>query len=81
MKIKAKLRRIGNSVGVLLPREVITGTKLGEEIEIDVITDYVQVPIVGTLDSKTEQISFRKAFNTEMCTKHEGSMKGTCGCN
>ncbi len=38
-RIKAKLRRIGNSRGVIIPLEVITGIKLGEEIELDVITE------------------------------------------
>lgn len=39
MRIKAKLRRIGNSTGVILPKEVITGRLLGEVIELDVITE------------------------------------------
>ncbi len=38
MKIKAKLRRIGNSMGVILPADVITGYNKGDEIEIEVIT-------------------------------------------
>ena len=35
---KTKLRKVGNSWGVLIPREVITDYILGEEIELEVIT-------------------------------------------
>jgi len=38
MTFKAKLRRIGNSIGVLIPLKVITDYTLGEEIELEVIT-------------------------------------------
>ena len=38
MKFKAKIRRIGNSLGVLIPFKVITSYKEGDEIELDVIT-------------------------------------------
>ena len=38
MKFKAKLRKIGNSQGILVPLKVITDFELGEEIELDVIT-------------------------------------------
>ena len=38
MKFKAKIRKIGNSMGVIIPKDVITDFVLGEEIELDVIT-------------------------------------------
>jgi len=38
MTFKSKLRRIGNSVGVIIPRDVITLYRLGDEIELEVIT-------------------------------------------
>lgn len=38
MPFKAKLRKIGNSVGVILPRDVITCYNVGDEIELNVIT-------------------------------------------
>ena len=38
MRFKSKLRRIGNSIGVIIPREVITIYRLGDEIELEVIT-------------------------------------------
>ena len=43
MRIKAKLRRIGNSMGVILPADVITGYNLGKDIELDVITSDANV--------------------------------------
>jgi len=36
--MKLKLRKIGNSYGVILPHNVITSYKEGAEIEINVIT-------------------------------------------
>lgn len=38
MPFKAKLRKIGNSVGVILPKDVITCYNVGDEIELNVIT-------------------------------------------
>ena len=37
--MKLKLRKIGNSYGVILPHNVITSYKEGAEIEINVITN------------------------------------------
>ncbi len=39
MRIEAKLRSIGNSMGVILPTDVITGREKGDVITIDVITN------------------------------------------
>ena len=38
---KAKLRKIGNSLGVIIPANVITSYKEGDEIELNVITSEV----------------------------------------
>ena len=38
MNIKAKLRRIGNSMGVILPANVITGYVKGDVITLNIIT-------------------------------------------
>jgi len=82
MKIKAKLRKIGNSMGVLLPKEVITGYALRDDIELEVITKgFESVEKVITKEENTlPVITEKKVFNTEPCPKHQGSMKGTCGC-
>jgi antitoxin component of MazEF toxin-antitoxin module len=52
MIIKTKLRRIGNSLGVILPREVITSYNLGDEIDINVITKQENV-----ITNKTDVIT------------------------
>jgi antitoxin component of MazEF toxin-antitoxin module len=41
-KFKAKLRKIGNSQGVIIPKEVITDYQLGDEIELEVITARIE---------------------------------------
>ncbi len=46
--MKCKLRRIGNSMGVILPANVITGYNKGDGIEIDVITKAAKVGNVIT---------------------------------
>jgi len=52
-KIKAKLRRIGNSYGVILPKDVITLFTPGEEIELCVIT----------LEEKAEEVITKQPEN------------------
>ena len=37
-QFKAKLRKIGNSLGIIIPRNVITNYKEGDDIELNVIT-------------------------------------------
>jgi antitoxin component of MazEF toxin-antitoxin module len=37
MKFKAKLRRIGNSQGIYVPKEVISNYNLGDEVEFEVL--------------------------------------------
>ena len=73
--MKLKLRKIGNSLGVLLPKEVIGILKAGDEIELGVITNEMKLGVNVITEPITQQ-----PFNMEMCSKHPGSMKGTCGC-
>ena len=80
--MKLKLRKIGNSLGVLLPKEVTGTLKAGDEIEWgggQVITEPIKQTSVW--DNKMPEPLIKEPFNTEMCSKHPGSMKGTCGCN
>ena len=49
--MRLKLRRIGNSLGVLFPKDVITGKGAGDEVEVNVITDYV---ITGNVITEKE---------------------------
>lgn len=39
MQFKAKLRKIGNSLGILIPRRVITNYQEGDEVVLYVITN------------------------------------------
>ena len=85
MKFKAKLRRIGNSLGVLIPRDVITDRQLGEVITLEVITKQ------GDVITERQESIYKKPEkgkdvytgenNMEWCQKHKGSRKGTCGCS
>ncbi len=88
MKFKAKLRRIGNSRGVIIPLEVITGYKLGEEIEIEVITGKQELLLKDVITNKdisdviTKEkapVITKKIFNFKRCEKHN-AYKGNCGC-
>lgn len=79
MRFKAKLRRIGNSLGILIPLKVITGYSLGEFIELDVITKE------GEKENETPKVitpkkTISQSSRFELCPKHPGSMKITCGC-
>lgn len=70
MKFKTKLRKVGNSIGIYVPREAIGSYSVGDEIEFDtlqVITPERTKPLI------------KKPFNLEHCSKHN-SYKGTCGC-
>ena len=55
MTFKAKLRKIGNSTGVLIPKQIITDYKLGDEIVLEVITG-------NKTDNKTEDEVITKPF-------------------
>ena len=76
MIFKAKLRRIGNSRGVILPSGVITGYILGEDVELEVITkkDDTSNKEQGVINLSKEE---RKPF--KWCDKHEASTL-TCKC-
>lgn len=76
MRFKAKLRQIGNSQGIYIPKKVITSYKIGDILELEVITLKPQ----NVITSKNVITSAHKQkFNTQWCKRHK-SMKGTCGC-
>lgn len=89
-RFKAKLRRIGNSVGVIIPLKVITDYTIGEEIELEVITkmrNNVESDVnVITQEAKIPEqepnviTPIKKLGRYEFCPKHPGTMKITCGC-
>lgn len=65
-RFKAKLRKVGNSVGVLIPLKVITDYVLGDEIELEVITSatkteqVVENVITSPVQSSMEVITPKK---------------------
>lgn len=78
IKFKSKIRKIGNSYGVIIPKNVITSLNLDEEIEINVITpsdspeDLAPIPAV----SKKRPILAKKP---KLCPKHQVNPI-SCGC-
>ena len=87
MKFKAKLRKIGNSFGIISHKNVITSFVPGEEIELNVITKEdifnevapnVITERLGRPKKPDKQFSASSRF--EPCPQHKGSMKVTCGC-
>lgn len=89
MKFKAKLKKIGNGIHIYIPKSVYTKLEVGNEYDWEVYTEKEPVitkeseALAEIATVKLGEVSIfpeRKRFNTEMCPKHEGSMKGTCGC-
>ena len=82
---KAKLRKIGNSIGIYIPKEVITSYKVGDVITLNVITSGAESGeekknvITSTItSSKNKPItSYTRAYI--WCDKHDASTI-TCGC-
>ena len=50
MIIKAKIRKIGNSLGILIPKENLIGFKEGDYLELEVITNDDTRPVITTED-------------------------------
>lgn len=87
MKFESKIRKIGNSLGVLIPLEVITKYNYsnGQVITLsigdnDVITEKVITEEKPLPDVITPKIFPKERFNANFCPKHKGVMKGSCGC-
>lgn len=74
---KAKLRKIGNSQGIYIPNKYLGNYKIGDYIDINVITEDInsppQLPNVITKEIKEPQ------RNWEWCKKHSTS-KFNCKC-
>lgn len=91
MYMRLKLRKIGNSFGVILPKDVITSEVKDGFIELNVITNVITFPTVAEnvitkpvpTPEKTKKeldVITQVKFNFEKCKKHHGTYKGTCGC-
>lgn len=78
MRFKAKLFKLGNSKGIYIPKEVYTNLEENREYEWELYIQDQKDP--NNVYTSKEEVITEKLFNTEMCKKHPGSMKGTCGC-
>ena len=76
MAFKTKLRKIGNSLGVLIPRDVVTEYAEGDEIELKVITKDAISP---DRDAAKNFGVITPKKKLEWCNKHHGWKCG-CGC-
>jgi antitoxin component of MazEF toxin-antitoxin module len=86
MEFKSKIRKIGNSLGVIIPADVITSFKLGDVITLNVITEKKVItekviPVAPEKENKSDFSDF-KAIPTFCEKKHKGRMifAKTCGC-
>ena len=77
MNFKAKLRKIGNSFGVIIPKNVITNLDIGDEITLNVITE--DTPPVCNVGCQKELIIDNNVSGWQWCKKHSTS-KFKCGC-
>jgi len=82
--MKLKLRKIGNSLGVLLPKVITKELKNGDFIDLGVITteDIPQVITEKKQEVITDENSTATTIATnagQWCSKHD-TYKGTCGC-
>ena len=71
--ITVKLRRIGNSLGVILPAHVITGKQAGDTISIDVITNVI-TKAVDVITSETKPAP--KPYTGELSKGRQTASKG-----
>ena len=78
-QFKAKLRQIGNSQGVYIPKKVITGYNIGDVITLSLEGVITNVYTGNKQKVITPQEITKPNFNTAWCKKHD-VMKGTCGC-
>jgi len=81
MTFKAKLSKQGNGYCIYIPRDVRTLLDLNSEYEWSVRTDKVNNDgIVITKEVKEIKNNCGDGHGTDLCPKHPGSMKKTCGC-
>lgn len=90
---KAKIRKIGNSLGVIIPADVITGYGLNDFITLNVITkddnvitkdsnvittkEQASEAVKAIVKSKTDKKRYNNPFS--ICPKHN-IFFNSCGC-
>lgn len=62
--MKAKIRKIGNSRGIILPKDVIERCGLEDEVVITVLNDHVLIQASGSKRSSWEA-AFKKAVEKD----------------
>ncbi len=85
MRIKAKLRSIGTSKGIIIPAEKLGHYNVGDWIDIIMPelenNSEISTPTLAPKNSPCSDscVIKPKKFNTAWCDKHSG-YKGSCGC-
>jgi len=62
--MRVKLRRVGNSMTVTIPHDVVDGLMLEEGTEVDIVVREDQVvmqPVAGTWDAMCERLRIQAA--------------------
>jgi len=87
MKFQAKLRKIGNSQGIYIPLKFLTGFKIGDKIELEIITSVKEKKdVITEKETKPQKVITLKKHKYkgnplyQFCPKHPGSLRITCGC-
>ncbi len=80
MKFKAKLFKLGNSRGIYIPKSIYNSLCIGEEYEWEVYTKGEEKETITPKVYTLQKIVSNQSNKMEMCSKHPGSMKITCGC-
>jgi len=87
--MKLKLRKIGNSQGVYLPKSMVGNYKIGDLIDLEVITEVITGEIITPVitekgeikDALSNIVTPHKNINAGQWCKTHDTYKGTCGCN
>jgi len=78
MKLKVKLRRVGDSLGILIPRKLIKHYNVGDFIDVDIIINGEDIIIKDEVATKEADIIM--SDNTRWwCHKHK-QWNTDCGC-
>lgn len=77
MSLKLKLRRIGNSLGVILPREEVKGYNAGDDIEVEI--GGKQGDVITEAPSKQGKLGDVITKPHWWCHKHN-KWNEECGC-
>jgi len=99
MSFKAKLRKLGNSIGIIVPKKEASKFEIDDILEFEILSvpfeskehrkEYFasleakkepKEEVVRVVEEKVVEKESNDSTRMEMCTKHPGSRKFTCGC-